>query len=471
MRSLLQVVLCAFVGVAANASAQQVAPAPQPNDFARAWPIEGDAGDGLLRLALTPEVYAQLARDDLVDIAAFNAADEAIPLGPVALVLERASHAPAPTPVALSLFPVPRAVRGGDGERLTLFVAKDGDGRLRRLDAELAPPDPVDAPQDLLLDLSALDSDVVGLQLALAADTARLSARVDVEGSSDLSNWRGLARDQAVVSLNENGVRLERLRIEFAATDLPYLRLRRVDSNASLPLASAHALRARRTLVPEPARESFNLAGESGKEQPGAFEYRSAGPFPIERVAIELAERNAVARVVLESRDDPGLPWRERARGTAFRLGGEGGIGAAPFDLAPIRDRHWRVRTEPAQSRAPALTLSYRPDQFVLLTQGAAPYRLAAGSRRSTRPDYPLRVVLAEVQSRHGEGWLPPEARLGASVALAGEAALTPRPKPATPASFRHWLLWGILLAGAALVVGMVLHLLRNADAGGGASN
>ena len=471
MKLLQRLVLCACIGIAANAMAQQVAPAPQPNDFARAWPIEGNAGDGLLRLALTPDVYAQLARDDLTDIAAFNTADEAIPLGPVALVLERTSTAPAPTPVALPLFPVPRAARGGDGERLTLLVAKDVDGRLRRLDAELSPTDPDDAPQDLLLDLSALDGDVVGLQLALAADTSRLSARVDVEGSNDLSNWRGLARDQAVVSLNENGVRLERLRIEFAATDMPYLRLRRVDSDTSLPLASVQALRARRTLVPEPAREGFDLVGESDKALPGAFEYQSAGPFPIERLAIELAERNAVARVVLESRDDPGLPWRERARGTAFRLGGEGGIGAAPFDLAPLRDRHWRVRTEPAQSRAPTLTLSYRPDQFVLLAQGAAPYRLAAGSRRATRPDYPLRIVLAEVQSRRGDGWLPPEARLGASVELAGEAALTPRPKPATPASFRHWLLWGVLLAGAALVVGMVLHLLRNADAGGSASS
>lgn len=466
MRTLRAIALCTLLGIAASAAAQQVELTPQPNDFARAWPIEGDAGDGLLRLALTPGVYAQLARDDLSDIAAFNAADEAIPLGPVALVLERTSRAPVPTPVALPLFAVPRTVRGSDSERVTLRVAKDVDGRLRRLDAELAAPEPVDAPQDLLLDLSALDNDVVGLQLALAPDTARLSARVDVEGSSDLSNWRGLARDQAVVSLNENGVRLERLRIEFAATDLPYLRLRRVDTNTSLPLASAHALRARRTLVPEPARESFDLAGEGDKTLGGAFEYLSAGPFPIERVAIELAERNAVSRVVLESRDDPGLPWRERARGSAFRLGAEGEIGAAPFDIAAVRDRHWRVRTEPAQPRAPTLTLSYRPDQFVLLAQGVAPYRLAAGSRRTQRPDYPLRVVLAEVQSRRGDSWLPPEARLGVSLELAGEAALMPRPKPATPASFRHWLLWGVLLAGAALVVGMVLHLLRNADSG-----
>lgn len=458
--------LCACAAAQVAPAQRSAPPPPVPADFARAWPVLGDDADGLLRLALSPDVYAQLARDDLSDIAAFNADDEGIPLGPVSLVLERPQQSRQPVPVALPMFAVPRAARAG-GERPTLLIERDADGRLRRLDAELAQPAPDAAARDLLLDLSALDAPVVGLQLQVA-DAGRINARVDVEGSADLSNWRGLVRDQAVVSLNENGVRLERLRLEFAATDLPYLRLRRVDGTADLPLAAVQALRARRTVVPEPERAAFTLAGMPGGPMAGAFDYRSAGPFPVDRVAVELAERNAVARVIVESRDDPALPWRERARGTAFRIGAQDGIGAAPFDIGPVRDRHWRVRTDPAQPRAPALTLAYRPDQFVLLAQGAPPYRLAAGSRRALRPDYPLRVVLAEVQSRRGNGWLPPEATLGASVELAGDAALSPRPQPSEPASLRHWLLWGVLLAGAALVIGMVLHLLRNPGDGSG---
>lgn len=444
------------------ASAQRPVPPPVPADFATAWPVQGDdGGEGLLHFALTPEIYAQLARSDLADIAAFNAADEAVPLGPVALVLERASHTRPPTPVTVPMFVVPRATRDGV-ERPTLLIERDADGRLRRLDAELAPPATDDAAQDILLDLSALDAPVVALDLAIAADAGRVNARVDVEGSRDLSSWRGLVRDQAVVSLNENGVRLERLRLEFTATQLPYLRLRRIDGNRPLPLASVQAQRARRTAVPEPARASFTLAGTVGGPMAGAWDYEGSGPFPIERAVVELAERNAIARVVIESRDDPGLPWRERARGTAFRIGADDGIGAAPFDIAPVRDRHWRVRTDPAQSRAPTLSLAYRPDQFVLLAQGAPPYRLAVGSRRAVRPDYPLRAVLAEVQSRRGDGWLPPAATLGAPVVLSGEAALTPRPTPSEPASVGTWILWGVLVAGAGLVVGMVLHLLRN---------
>lgn len=454
--------------VVSSAMAQRQDAPPLPSDFAEAWPVQGDdGGEGLLHFVLTPAIYARLARSDLADIAAFNANDEAIPLGQVALVLERPLHTRPPVPMAVPMFVVPRATRDGV-ERPTLLIERDADGRLRRLDAELAPLATDGSASDLLLDLSALDAPVVALDLAIAPDAGRVSARVDVEGSRDLSSWRGLVRDQAVVSLNDNGVRLERLRLEFTATSLPYLRLRRVDGNAPLPIAAVNAQRARRTALPEPARENFTLVGTPGGPMAGAYEYASAGPFPIDRIAVELAERNAVSRVVVESRDDPGLPWRERARGTAFRLGADGGIGAAPFDIGAVRDRHWRVRTDPAQPRAPVLTLAYRPDPFVLLAQGEAPYRIAAGSRRAVRPDYPLRPVLAEVQSRRGDGWLPPVATLGAPVVLSGDAAMRPLPTPSQPASWRHWVLWGVLLAGAALVIGMVLQLMRNAGERGG---
>jgi hypothetical protein len=131
---------------------------------------------------------------------------------------------------------------------------------------------------------------------------------------------------------------------------------------------------------------------------------------------------------------------------------------SAPLELPSIRDAHWRLRTEPAQLRAPMLSMSWRPEQFVLLTQGAAPYRLAAGSRSARRPEYPLRTVLGEMRARQGDLWLPPEAALGAGVPLAGEAALV---APVAPPNYKQWLLWGVLLGGAALNIGMVLKLMR----------
>lgn len=451
--------VAALLAAACTVSAQAPTRAPQPADFAWQWPLAVQGSDGVVRVTLTPEVYARLTRADLSDLAAFNAADEPIPFGPAAQAFERLQPPPPATWVDVPLFRVPRAGAGDGGDRIELHIARGSDGRLSRLDAAIEPVAAA-AAQDVLLDVSVVAAPVTALQLQLEPlpDTG-LDARVEVAASDDLANWQTLAAGQAVVSLREAGLSLERTRIELPATTLPYLRLRRIDREVTLPLRAVQALPQRSTLALLPAHQSFVLQGRELPDPPGSFEYRSAGPFPIERIAIALADANSVSGYVLESRSDPNDRWIERARGTAFRLGSNGeGVMPAPLELPAIRDVHWRLRTEPAQPRAPQLTFSWRPEQFVLLTQGAAPYRLAAGSRTARRPEYPLRSVLAEMRARQGDLWLPPEAALGAGAPLAGEAALI---APVAPPNYKQWLLWGVLLGGAALVVGMVLKLMR----------
>jgi hypothetical protein len=467
MRALTASLCCALL--AAPLAAQSPARPPQPSDFAWQWPIDTGSSDGALRFVLTPEVYARITRIDLADLVAFNGADEPIPLGPASLAFERLVLPPAPAPVEVALFRVPHASDAAPDERIALHIARGPDGRLTRLDAEVG-SDP-DAPaSDVLLDVSSLDLEVTALLLELDALPADgLNARVEVAGSDDLAAWRVLASHVAVVSLQENGLRLERTRIELPSTALPYLRVRRTDADATLPLRAVRALPTRAAgstrVEAIPPRQSFTLQGRAASE-PGVFEYVAAGPFPVERVAVDLADRNSVAGYVLESRAGSAGAWIERARGTAFRIGPEDeAVTSTPIDIAAVRDRQWRLRTTPAQARAPSLALTWRPDQFVLLTQGIAPYRLAAGSASARRPDYPLRTVLSELRARHGDLWLPPEATLGVGTPLAGDVALS---TPPPPRSYKQWILWAVLLAGAALVIGMVLKLMRTPVAEGG---
>jgi hypothetical protein len=381
---------------------------------------------------------------------------------------ERLQAPPPPVPVEVPLFRVPRAdAQAAGGERIELHIARGDDGRLRQLDAEIA-PQAGGATQDILLDVTTLDLPVTALRVELAELPADgLNARVTVEASDDLAHWQPLASNLALVSLRDAGLALERRELEFPSTDLPYLRLRRSDAQSLLPLRAVFAIPTRRT-TPDtvavlPPREQFVLQGQALADAPGQFVYRSAGPFPVERIEVTLADANSVAGFVLESRAGDDGAWIERARDTAFRLGSNGnGVVSAPLALAINRDVQWRLRTEPAQARAPTLTLSYRADQFVLLTQGAAPYRLAAGSRSARRPEYPLRTVLSELRAQHGDLWLPPAATLGAGSALAGDAALI---APPPPPPYKRWLLWGVLIVGAFGVIGMVLKLLKSPPA------
>lgn len=458
--------IAAFVVASALAwpLAAQAPRAIAPEDFAWSWPVDTGGADSVVRFALTPEVYGKLARPDLSDLAAFNAAGESIPLAPAALASERLAPAPLPAPQRVPLFNVPRGVPGAAPESIQVHIARGTDGRLTQLDAALIPMQGGIGANDVLLDLGAVAAPVTALELELTeAARSSFDARVDVEASDDLANWSTIASNLAVVSLDENGVRLERRRLDFGATTLPYLRLRRRDAEAPLPIAAVNAFALRPGAAPEVPLQSVSLTATPDAADPGTFAYALPGLLQVQRLQVRLADANAIATVIIESRNAPDQHWTERARQAVFHLGnGDAAIDSPPLDFDALRSVHWRLRTEPPQARAPQLTAWYRPDTFVMLTQGAAPYRLAAGSATARRPDYPLRIVLAQMQSRHGDLWLPPQARLGAGEPLAGDAALaTPEPAP----DYKRWLLWGVLVAGALGVLGMVLSLVRGGPA------
>lgn len=437
------------------------AAALERSDFAWQWPLDAGTHDGLVALTLDAAVYPQLSRDDLRDLAAFNGAGEAIPLGPAAPPLQRA-QALQPEAVAVPWFTLARSPEDGTGDAVALHIRRGADGRLQQLDATVQPGD-AGAAQDLLLDLSALERPVHGLALELAEGAAPLDARVAVDGSEDLGRWQPLARELALVALESDGFRLERTRLSLPVTSLPYLRLRRTDAPGALPVQGVAAVPApvEAGLV-APERAWLALPGRVAADPPAgssAFEFASGGPYPVSAVDVHLADRNAIADVRVLSRGGEDAPWRERARFTAFRLHGDGeGVGNADATVPVVRDRHWRVEATPPQARAPELRLAWVPDRFLLLTQGEPPFVLAAGSARAERPDYPLTVALAELQAQRGAGWQPPQVRLGSGAPLAGDAALE---AVREPLPLRQILLWTVLVGGALALVAMVLRLLR----------
>jgi len=443
---------------------QLMARPPHPGDFAWQWPLQIGSGQDVVRITLTPEIYAQVTRADLRDLAAFNGADEGLPFGPAATALPRPIVLPAPAAVDLPMFRVPRATAATAEGGLQLHIERDANGRLRQLHADITDASGGAGIDDWLLDLSALDTPVRGLEFALLpAAEGSLNARVEIAGSNELENWQVISPAQAVLSLHQGEFRLQRLHATLPYGPWRYLRLRRIDGEASLPLAKVGANFAQSYGSVADQRLDVTLQGNPVAEQAGVFEYRLAGPFPIERATVELAQRNALATVTIETRDHASQQWREYASGTAFRLAGtDEDIGAAPFELPTIRDRFWRLRSTPALAQAPILKLGYQQESFVLLAQGPGPYRLVAGSVVSARPDYPLQVVLSQLATQHGRDWQPPEVAFGAGASLAGEAALS---QPPPPPPYRQWLLWTVLIGAAGLIVVLAVKLLRESKA------
>jgi hypothetical protein len=437
------------------------ASAQSPDDFAWQWPIVADGDEGAHTLVLDETVYARITRADLRDLAVVNADGQPVPFAPLPW---RRTTQDARTQLNWLRLPV---ATSSQGESLSLRIERDDDGTVRDLQLDSAAAAATTASTDLLVDLGDDPETVASLRVTLGDDAELpVNLRVQVLASDDLATWRSLGTGLALVAIDDNGLRIERLRLDFAPSHERYLRLSLAPGGDWPPLARLEHER-RETGSDQPDLRTVDVEGRPVPGETGMFEYTGPGPLPVSRVDLALASGNTVAGVQVLSRDDADddtlderTPyWSPAAEFTAFRLGsGANEVRHLPADVDGIRDRLWRVRTTPALTQAPTLRLSYRPDRFVLLAQGAPPYRLLAGSVRATRPDYPVQAALAAAGAAQPAGWVPPAATLGEGVPAAGDSALHADRGP----DYRRWALWSVLAIGALLVLVMSLRVLRH---------
>lgn len=440
MRSLL------MLGLLATGTAH----AGSPQDYAWQWPVQAEGEAAAYLLELDAEVLQHVSRSDLRDLAVFNADGEPVPFAPLPF-----EHTEVNRLEAVAWLRVPQPAPG-QPESLALRLERDADGRLRGLDLRTNDDTPPPERHDLLLDRGEDPPPVAALHVQLA-DNAPLpvNLRVRVSASDDLATWQDLGRGLPLVALDDNGLRIERLKLEFNGSDARYLRLA-IENDGQWPVISG--LQAERRLLGTDGREwkTLSLDGTSVADAPGSFYYASPAPVTVERVDVELPTTNAVAAVALTARDSADGGWRHVYSFIAFRLGNNG---EEVRHVAPavnrVRDRQWRVATQPALTRAPTLQLQYRPERFVLLAQGPRPYTLVAGSARAARADYPVQAALAASSTP------PANATLGPGSEAGGAAALAPK----RGEDWQRWLLWAVLAVGAGLVLVVSLRVLRQPKA------
>jgi hypothetical protein len=220
---------------------------------------------------------------------------------------------------------------------------------------------------------------------------------------------------------------------------------------------------ARSTLI-QPARVWIDAqplaaqAGENPASGTSSFRYRLPAPLAVAALKLELATDNSLAHVRVSS----GAPLVLHADFTAFRLRQDGAVLANDeIEIAPTpRTQDWIVESTTPLDHAPTLRVAFRPDRFVFLAQGSGPYRLVAGSARARRGDYPVDAALAQLRAKFGNDWQPPLAALGARATLLGVTAYTPAPAP-MHRDWKTWLLWTVLVGGAALIGALAVSLLR----------
>lgn len=428
------------------------ASASTPADFAKQWPTTAE-GEGAYTVVLDEALYRSIRQADLSDLAAFNAAGEALPFGPMP-----ASFAP-PTSVwrEAKWFSLPAAVTSSDqGGDLHMHASRDADGNLQ-LDATLS-SQATKASGDLLIDVQAGQEQIEAIEFEFAEDAADFSAEVSVDASDDLQSWNNLAPAATVALLRQNGATLQRRRIDLPATQAAYLRVTsRNFADVTLPV-SAVRLRLRRLSLDSRQPDLQWIDAEASGRDGRAFVYRLPARVRAEQLDIRLADDNAVATFDVFSRDGGQGGWNGQGELTAFHLRGAGvSLDNEPLDLSGLRSAEWRLESATDFAQPPKLRFAYRPESWLLLTHGAPPYTVVAGSARARRDSYPIDALVAQVRQKYGSDWRPARVKLGSEQVAGGESALQ-APKPDRS---RTWILWTVLLVGAGLVIGMVLQLLR----------
>jgi hypothetical protein len=439
--------------VAIAALVVAVAHAKGPDDFARRWPVKADT-EGAYAITLTPELYAQVQRPDLSDLAAFNAEGAPLAFGPLPPALVR----PAPRWRDARWFALPMASSRAAGD-LHIHATRDAAGVLS-FDATVVGQAVSEQRPDILVDVQPGREAIDQLDLEFLPG-GPINAHVVIEASDDLQRWTTLLDTATVARLEQGGEVLERRLIELPATNAAFLRLRPRESATALPLASVRVRL-------QPAAPEQRIAAEEWMEakyvrrEGRSFFYRLPARVPAQRLDIALGDDNAVDHFVVSSREGPTEGrheyWQRRGELTVFRLRGAGvALDNAPLAFAIARDREWRLDANTDLAKAPTVRFGYHPETWLLLTHGKAPYSLVAGSARARRGNFPLDALYGQVRARYGADWSPPATTLGPMAEAGGTAALHAVPKDRN----RTWGLWAILALGALAIVVMVLKLMR----------
>ena len=442
--------------------------AESPSSFAYGIPIRADGGESLYRLELPRAVYLGAVRPDLGDVRVFNGAGEIVPhafLPRVAVETQKRA------PVALRFFPL-YGDDPGQVDGLSLRVERNASGTIVQLD-ERARTQASKKLLAYLVDATELKDPLSALQMDVKGGGS-YAASVRVEASDDLSGWRTLAAGAPLVSLQHDGARLERSRVELVSTKARYLRI----GWAAMPQGtSLGALQAELgdTRV-DASRKWEAVTGSAVSGKAGDYVFDTQGVFPADRVRLELPQANTVVQIQIFSRSRADREWRTVARATAYRLRRDGvEITSPDLSIGEDAERYWLLRVDQRGgglgAGEPKLILGWVAHEIAWVARGSPPFTLAYGSRDAKPSAYAIEAVVpgyrgdadlsAKTASAGGEASVPVKAVAGESPApLGGSIALEER------IDVKRWLLWGSLLAGVALLGWMAWRLAKQMGKG-----
>ncbi|KAE8757432.1 DUF3999 family protein [Paraburkholderia madseniana] len=427
--------------------------------FAQRFALELESGAAYYSVTLPATVYAASQRNDLGDVRVFNGAGEPVPYS---LDAPRESARAPATLRPVHWFPLPPAASGSTGAPLGVTIAADGSLR-----ATSAPPDRAQHDTDLIDVAREARGEARVEALVVHVRDDNYQGRVNVESSDDLRNWQPAGEAQ-LLKVSYNGSTLSQDRIELNGMRARYLRLHWLDGapyvesiDAQVQVASAGA--AQRADMQRQWREG--IVARPGPKT-GEYFFETGGPYPVDRLRLNLPQPNTVAPAVVYSRSGLETAWREVSSATLFRLhNGTVEQSNPSLEMAPDTDRQWRVvvdtRNGGLGSGALTVAAGWRPATLTFVARGAEPFTLAVGSAAA------VSSAVSRADLLMGASSVAVAARLGEELPVGQEADAQSSGKD--PDAMRRYMLWAALLLAVGSLGAIAWRLARGAQGQAGA--
>jgi hypothetical protein len=454
-------------------TATVVSAAERPADFAYGARLEADGKEALYEVALPAMVYRGVAQPDLRDVRVFNGGGEVVPHAWRARRTEGTEAAP---PVALTLFPL-KAEPGTTVDGLAISVRRSAGGATTiNVTSSGAGGTAEKRTVGYLVDLTGFERALRAIELDWMPAADGFAGKLRVDGSDDLGVWRALVTAAPLVNLEVAGQRLQQKRIELPQQKVKYLRLAWVLQGRTAPpdLTSASGELVDKTI--EAPREWAPV--ESGKgERPGEFVFDVRGHFPVDRIRLHLPEPNTVVQVELLARNRSDQPWRQVARGVAYRLRrGEGEVTSPDLAVGVATDRYWLLRVDQRGgglgAGAPKLETGWVPHQLVFAARGSPPFQLAYGKRDAKPAAHAIETLIPGYREETGARIRAAKAEAQQTVNVQGAQALVQtelggESRRQEAVDWKRWSLWAALVLGVLILGAMAWRLMRQLDSGG----
>ncbi|ELY3982690.1 DUF3999 domain-containing protein [Cronobacter muytjensii] len=436
---------------ACAASDDTSGPAESPQDYARGVELAVEGQSPWYQLTLPEAVYQQSAFPDLRDVRVFNSQGASLPFA----METTTPPAPAPQSAPLTVYKLDaqplKPVRDDDAQAVLLTAPSGVQIRM-----ENPPEETLSASWLIPLGEGRGEQALTQLRLAWPPQANGWQARVDVLSSETLRDWQPEVADAPLMDLTSGDQRLLQDKVDFsdglALSGAKYLLV--VVKNASAPLEFTSATGQWQAPHPQPVR--IPLPAQGVKAPDNAAVYHWPRPQPFDVLTLRPAQENAVVPVEIDYRRADNMPWQPLTRTVIYRLPERPVVRIALHGelISALRVRAINQRFGDA---LPEVVGERDEKTLVFNAQGHGPFLLAWGNGAAQPQALALQTLVPGQRNLE----TLPYAQAVSPVTLGGDARMVAKDAVAQRSTLYTWLIWGVLVAGAAGLLLLAWRLWR----------